>query len=245
MRAVGVIRALGPIDLKSVRRDSLLRWMFFLPPLLGLAFRYGVPPVATWLSERFAIDLVPYHPLLASVLVMTTPMLYGTVIGFLLLDQKDDRTLTALQVTPLTTGGYLAYRLGVPMLLTVLMTFVAAKLSGIVTIGLGSQLMVALAAAPLAPLFALFLATFARNKVQGFALMKAAGAINWPPMIAYFVHSEWQWAFGLAPTYWSAKLYWELESGGSWGWLIFLVGIAYPGLLIAWLLRRFDRAIHR
>ncbi|MCZ6726358.1 MAG: hypothetical protein O7A98_03265 [Acidobacteria bacterium] len=245
MRAVSVLRALGPIDLKSVRRDSLLRWMFVMPVLIALLLRYGLPPFAAWLEGRHGIVLAPYSALIASFLVMITPMLYGTVIGFLLLDQKDDRTLTALQVTPLTTGGYLLYRMGTPSLLSIAMTLLVLQASGLATIDFKRQLWVAVAAAPLAPAFALFLAAFARNKVQGFALMKAAGVINWPPMIAYFVHSKWQWAFGLCPTYWQAKLYWELEAGGPNAWPIFVIGIAYIGLVTAWLLRRFDRAMHR
>jgi fluoroquinolone transport system permease protein len=245
MSAVGVVRALGPIDWKSVRRDSLLRWMFVMPVLLAALFRYGLPPLTAWLVERHGIALAPYSALIASCLVMITPMMYGTVIGFLLLDQKDDRTLTALQVTPLTPGGYLLYRLGTPSLLSVVMTVLVLRASGLSDIGLARQLWSAIAAAPLAPAFAVFMAAFARNKVQGFALMKAAGALNWPPLIAWFVHSNWQWAFGLCPTYWPVKLYWELDAGGPNAWWILLVGIAYQSLLIAWMLRRFDRVMHR
>lgn len=245
MRAVGVVKALGPIDLKSVVRDSLMRWMVLMPVLLALAFRWGVPPVAAWLADRFGIELAPYHPLLASMLVMTTPMMYGTVIGFLLLDQKDDRTLSALLVTPLTTGGYLAYRIGIPVVLSVVMTVFAVELSGLARPGIGRQLVAAVGAAPLAPVYALFLAAFARNKVQGFALVKAAGALNWPPVLAWFVHSDWQWAFGLCPTYWSAKLYWEMDAGAAGGWLVLPAAIVVQGSLVAALLRRFDRAMHR
>jgi fluoroquinolone transport system permease protein len=109
----------------------------------------------------------------------------------------------------------------------------------------GKQLVSALAASPLAPAFALFLAGFASNKVQGFALSKAAGVLNWPPMIAWFVDSPWQWAFGLCPTYWPAKVYWELEAGGSSAWVFLTIGLA---VLVVWngiLLGRFDRVMHR
>ena len=246
MGVAGVLWALGPIDLKSVRRDSLLRWMFFMPLLLALLVRVGVPPLAAWLDERFDIELGPYFPLIASILVMNTPMIYGMVIGFLLLDQKDDQTLTALQVTPLTAGGYLAYRMGIPLLLSIATNLLVLPLSGVATIGLDRQLLAAVGAAPLAPGFALFLAAFANNKVQGFALTKAAqGVITWPPLIAYFVHSNWQWAFGLCPAYWQVKLYWELDAQGTAVWPVFLIGIAYLSVLIVLLLRRFDRVMHR
>ena len=244
MRALGVLRALGPIDAANVRRDALLRWMFLMPLLLGLLFRWGVPPIEGWLREGFQLDLAPYYPLIASFLVLTTPMMYGVVVGFLFLDQKDDQTMTALQVTPLTARGYLVYRIGIPLLLTVVMTPVVLELSGLARVDTGQQLAAGVAAAPLAPAFALFLAAFARNKVQGFALMKAAGALNWPPLVAWFVESNWQLAFGLCPTYWPAKLYWELEAGSSNAWIYLLIGVLYLACLIALLNRRFQRILH-
>ena len=68
-------------------------------------------------------------------------------------------------------------------------------------------MLAALAAAPAAPLLALFLAAFARNKVQGFALMKAAGVVIWPPVAAVFVPMPWQLLFGVSPVYWPARVY--------------------------------------
>ena len=96
------------------------------------------------------------------------------------------------------------------------------------------------AAAPLAPFFALFLAAFARNKVEGFALMKAAGIVNWPPLIAWWVDPPAQLLFGLVPTYWPAKVYWELADGGSAAGYA-LLGMGYLALLVVLFQRRFER----
>jgi len=245
MKAVAVIRALGPIDLRSVARDSMLRWLVALPVLMALALRWGVPVAAERVSRQYAIDLLPYYPLIASIIVLVTPMVAGVVIGFLLLDQRDDRTLSALQVTPLTLPGYLAYRLAVPMLVSVVMTVISVPLTGLVRIGPLPLLLVGVAASPLAPAFALLLAAFANNKVQGFAIMKAAGALNWPPIIAWFVPTVWQWVMGVVPTYWPVKLFWLLEAGegGWWGYLV--VGTAYQLLVVTLMLRRFNTVMHR
>ena len=45
MNAVQVIRALGPIDVKSVRRDAMLRWLVVYVAALGMLARWGVPAV--------------------------------------------------------------------------------------------------------------------------------------------------------------------------------------------------------
>jgi fluoroquinolone transport system permease protein len=245
MNALALIRALGPIDLRSVTRDAMLRWLVALPVLMALLLRWGVPIATERVSREYSIDLLPYYPLIASLIVVVTPMVAGTVIGFLLLDQRDDRTLSALQVTPLTLGRYLAYRLAVPLLVSFAMTIVAVPLTGLVRVGPLSLVVVALGAAPLAPGFALLLGAFASNKVQGFAIMKAAGILNWPPMIAWFLPTAWQWAMGLVPTYWPVKVFWLLEAGDGGWWVYLAVGMVYQVLVVALLLRRFRTVLHR
>ena len=240
-----VVRALGPIDARSVARDSMLRWLVGMPIVYALAFRWGVPAVDGWLGQRYGFDLTPHYPLLASFLVLITPALMGAVVGFLLLDHRDDRTLTALQVTPLTVEGYLAYRIAVPMVVSVPVMMACIAISDLVTMGVFPALAAAVQAAPTAPLFALFAGAFASNKVQGFALLKGVGVLTWPPVIAWFVSSPWQVAFGLDPLYWPLKLFWMLEAGEPRVWLYFLAGLAYQSLLIALLVRRFKTVITR
>ena len=252
MRAAQAIKGLAPIDVKSVARDSMLRWLLALPLLIAIGMRWGVPAVAARLDEQFGFVLQPYYALIASFMAMIAPMLVGVVIGFLLLDQRDDGTLAALRVTPVSLNGFLVYRIAAPLVVSVVLTMVIVPITGLVEIQLLALLVVAVAAAPVGPLFALFLASFANNKVQGFALMKAAGILNWPPVIAYFLPIGWQWAMGIVPTYWPAKLFWVLEAGSAgspgevgWtGWVpYFVVGIAYQALLVGLLLRRFNRIV--
>ena len=244
MNIVRAYRALGPVDARSVRRDSLLRWFIFLPVLLVILLRIVVPLAAQLLWERLRFDLLPYYSLINSFLYLILPMLVGMVLGFLLLDQRDDNTLTALQVTPLSLNGYLAYRISLPLLVAFVMTLVMVPLAGLAQLNPTAHLAAALCAAPLAPMFALFTAAFAQNKVQGFAVMKASSIISVPPLIAYFVTGWWQWLFGLAPTYWPVKVYWLLEAGSPLGWAALLVGLLYQFLLIALLLRWFHAVMH-
>jgi fluoroquinolone transport system permease protein len=114
---------------------------------------------------------------LMSVVLLMTPMLAGTVVGFLLLDQRDDQTLIALQVTPLTLGGYFVYRIAVPTLLSVVVTVLMLPVTGLLRLGPFGVMATALSACLLAPLYALLLGAYAANKVQGFALAKAAGVL--------------------------------------------------------------------
>ena len=223
----------------------MLRWLVFLPLAMALLMRWGVPVVTTRLKAEYGLTLEPYYALLTSVMALVTPMLAGVVIGFLLLDQRDDGTLAALRVTPVSLNGFLAYRIGTPMAASVVMTMICVPLVGLVEVSAAALLVVALVASPIAPFYALMLAAFSDNKVQGFALMKAAGILSWPPVIAYFLPTVWQWAMGIVPLYWPAKVFWMLSAGDSGTADYVAVGLAYQAALVAWLLRRFHRVLER
>ena len=246
LNIIGVLKALGPIDLRNIRRDSLLLWMAMMPLFLALFFRFVVPWVRNGILQQFNFDIQPYYPLLMSYgFIIATPVLFGVVIGFLLLDERDDQTLKALQVTPLPLSGYLAYRISLPMILSVVLTVLTYPIAGLVPFSTAPLAAVSLLAAPLAPIFALFLATFAANKVQGFALMKGIGVVLILPMLAYFIESNWQLLLGIIPTYWPIKLYWVLYASETGGWVYFVVGLVYQVLILALLLRRFNAVMHR
>jgi fluoroquinolone transport system permease protein len=246
MNILQVWRALGPIDVRNVRRDPLLRWLVVLPLAAALAARWFLPSLLAQVEAFMQIPLLPYYPpFMAYALLLLGPMLAGVVVGFLLLDQRDDRTLFALQVTPLSLNNYLAYRLALPVLIGLLLSLVVLPLSGLVQLNLLHLLAVALAAAPLAPLFSLFLAAFAANKVQGFAIQKGLGVVMLPPVIAYFVPAPWHLLFGLVPTYWPAQVLWQAQSGSGQLWLFLSVGLLVQGLLLWFLLRRFNRLLRQ
>ncbi len=241
MTFLSAIRALGPVDVKGIWRDPMLRWLALLPLALALVVRWFVPPLLGQLSRWIAVDLDPATvPIVSYVMLMIAPIITGNVIGFLLLDHRDEGTLAALEVTPLGLGGYLAYRLSVPMAVAFAATLLMFPVAGVGVRPLPA-IVAALVAAPMAPLSALVLGAFARNKVQGFALMKAAGAVLWPPLFAFFVPLPWQLAFGVSPVYWPARVYWSALAGDALWPLWAVPGLAWQALLIWLLLRRYRR----
>jgi fluoroquinolone transport system permease protein len=235
---VDVVRALGPIDAKSVRRDPLLRWLIFYPLVVAVLIRYGAPILRAQLIARFEFDLHPYYSLLMSFVLLMTPMLAGTVVGFLLLDQRDDQTLIALQVTPLTINGYFAYRITVPTVLSFVVSMAMFPLAGLLRLTPFALIAVTLGSCLLAPIYALFLGAFASNKVQGFALSKAVGVLLAPPLVAYFIDSPWQILFGIDPLYWPAKSLWLVHWNAGGAWIYLLVGVLLQWTLLRFLMRR-------
>jgi fluoroquinolone transport system permease protein len=241
MNMVMVFKALGPIDGRNIRRDPMLRWLLFTPLILALAFRWLLPWLTNYLAGNYDFDLRPYIPLIYTFLVLMCPSMYGLVLGFLLLDERDDRTLTALQVTPLGLTNYAFYRLAMPMFLSVLILPLVLWLAGLQGITFWQILLTAVVAAPLAPFYMLLLASFASNKVQGFALMKAAGVLWLLPLFAWFVAFPWQLLFGVFPLYWPAKVFWSAVAHEPGIWLYAVLGLSTQMALVFALLRRFNR----
>lgn len=239
-------RSLWPIDIRSIWRDDLMALMLGLPVLLALVLRWGLPSLTARLLERYGFDLSPYTPVvLAFFFVEMCPLIFAFLTAFLLLDERDDQTLTALQVTPLTMTTYLAYRIFLPILFSVLVMFLVFPLSNLVDISMRDLLLTGMAAAPTAPMIALLIASTAKNKVQGFALMKVTGQLLLVPVISFFVGPGWELLFGILPTYWPMKVYWMLQAGEPGVWPYFVVAVAYQSVLTALFARRFNRVLHR
>jgi fluoroquinolone transport system permease protein len=244
MNAAAVLRSVGAIDVRSIGRDPLLRWLVLLTPAIAVLLRYSLPVIAPAVSRRFALDLLAFSPLIASFLPLTAAGLTGTVVGFLLLDQRDDGTLPALLVTPLSLQSYLSYRLSALLVASTGLGALMVPLAGIGESTLHQIALCTLTAAPLAPIYALFLASFAANKVQGFALVKALGMIGIPCIVAYFLRGPWSYAFAILPHYWSLKVFWLFDEGQAevavW---TAVAGIAWQALLLLALVRRFSRLV--
>ncbi len=242
---LSALRSLAGIDALQVRRDPLLRWVVAVPLLFAVAARVVLPPLLARLEARVNLPLVTYYdPIMGAALLLLVPMLVGMITGFLLLDQRDDRTLSAVQVTPLPLHRYVALRLAVPMLLSVAMTLLALPLAGVGAPGPLLLLVVTLAAAPAAPLYAMVLAAFASNKVQGFALIKVVGAITTLPAFALFLDGPAKLVLGVVPTWWPTRLYWAFTGADSGpAWLFAIGSLAYAAALLVALWRRVMRRL--
>ena len=244
MRAIDVVMRVGPIDLMNIRRDNLLAWVVVLPFVIALLFRYGVPALAGWLLVEFGFDLTPYYPLIMSGLVVMTPSMVGMVVGFLLLDERDDQVFTALMVTPMPFGAYIAFRIVAPLAASLPVTLAAYYLAGLAPLPFGMLLVAVLIGSMTAPIAALFLAVVADNKVSGFAIVKVLNNINMLPTIAYFIDMPWQLAAGVVPGYWPLKLVWLIEAGQPIA-LYVLAGFVVNGAAIFVLLRTLNRNLRR
>ena len=253
MQMIQLIGKLGRNDVKLIGRDRFLLFMFFFVLYLAVALRFGLPWANTYLaqqgvlpSETVAMNLADFYALIVAWLVIFTgALLAGTVFGFVLLDEKEDHTLKAMLVTPVPFHQYVMYRVGGPALLAFFIVVAQVLFINQALVPLWQLLLISAGASLAAPIAALFYATFAENKVQGFAVSKFAGLAGWLIILGWIVAEPWQWLFGLFPPFWISKAYWmALEGHGLW-WVVLIAGMVLQTGLILLLVQRFNKIAYR
>ena len=127
--SVAFRRLLGK-DAKLVVRDRFLIGMVLYMVVFALVVRFGLPPGTRALVRSTGFDLSSYYPLIGSFLAVMATSLAGLLTGFLLLEEKENRTLRALLVSPLRLRTYLGYRMAAPMALGCLAVPVVVLIAG-------------------------------------------------------------------------------------------------------------------
>ncbi len=235
------VRTLGRNDRKLVQRDSFLLFMVAYILLIAVGIRFAIPWLTGLLIEQTGFDLTPYYPVIAGwLMAILGPQIAGTVFGFLLLEEKDDNTLEALMVTPLSLNTFLLYRVLVATILGIAMAIITLLILNLVSIPVWQLIPIAAVAGLFAPILMLFYAAMAENKVEGFALLKITGVVGLIPIVAWFIPEPWQYLAGLFPPYWAAKALWIADAGGTTWPIALVLGILTSGAALWLLIRRFN-----
>lgn len=216
---------------KRIFRDSFLLFISFLPFLMGLLYRILIPELRQLLISHF--DLSLYYPLIMLFLVMMSPLLFGWVIGFSLLDDRDEDILAYMSITPLQKTGYLQFKIIAPVFISIIQGYLVLLIANLCPMDYIKLLPVIILAAMEAPLFALAQGVFAGNKVEGLAVGKLLGLVLIGPFISYFVDSPLAYLAGIIPPFWITETYFS-EGPQYWMGLgiglvvhiIFLIGMS-------------------
>jgi len=191
------------------------------------------------------MSLVEYYPIILTFLVIFTgSQLSGTIFGFLILSDKDDQTIKALMVTPMSSKKYVKNRV---ISSCIVGSFFILLLFYMVGINVGpfwKMAFISIGGGLTAPLIMLFLGITSEGKVQGMNNGKMFGVFGIILVISWFVKSNFQYLFGILPYYWVSKAYWQFESGNMW-LLYILIGICYQ-LVIVWAMTKlFNKKLYK
>ncbi len=207
-------------ELKNIIKDKMTV-ILLVYPLMVIAIGSFILPA---LLDRFGGD-TPGTRVAALVMIILfatiAPFIGSVLLGFSLLDNRDENTLDTIRVTPLSLRGYILFKTVYTYVLTVLGSFFVVfgtkTLSGdgytimgvdlFADITVGLMFVYALTAGLFTPVFAFMLAAVSKNKIEGFAYMKTSGMIVLIPMLAVIetMQDAKQYVLGIVPLFWPAK----------------------------------------
>ncbi len=215
-------------DKKLILRDNFSISMLFAGIGLAIILKYLLPWADAVLIEKgyAPSDNIPFalhelYPMLIPFMVLYNgSMISGMMSGFLMLDEKDERTLIALGVTPVPLYHYTLYRFGLAALFSFILLIIMLLIIDLVMLPMWQMLLFCAAGSLFSILAALFLVITADNKVQGFAMGKFLSIGGWVMMVGWFIPPPWQWFAGIFPPFFVHKAYWMALEGEAFWWLI-------------------------
>lgn len=227
-------------DIRQIVRDRTLLSFLFFPIIVLVLLRWGLPP----LTERYPI-LAEYHDIILMFSGMQSAVLFGFIVSFLMVDEKDEQVMDVIRVLPITARFFLFYRLSFASLIAALMALGILLGGGLVHPSIGASTCIAVLFGLTASLITLTIATFANNKIEGMALFKIIDLILMMPLLAFFLEEPIRYLFGIIPVFWTYALL-EQSIEGEWvGWYlgmaVFMYSISIWGLSIQFKRKVFKR----
>ncbi|TNE81280.1 MAG: hypothetical protein EP332_03940 [Bacteroidetes bacterium] len=204
-------------DFLSTFREPMFRAILVFPVFCFLLIRFGMPP----LLENFPV-VEPYKQVIIMWACLQSATLFGFVYGFIVLEEKEENLLGVLRIAPVKTSQLVLARQSVGLAISTLVNFSILQWGGVLHMGLGINLLIALQMSLMAPFLMLLLANFAKNRIEGLAAMKIFNILLIAPALIYFLPYDALHALAIVPTYWSYRaiewsyleqLYWPIALG--------------------------------
>jgi hypothetical protein len=238
--AIFMPRRLGRLiagDALNIARDPMLVFATVMSIVPSIAFYFAKAPMDAAAEAAFGIAHISRH--LIPIALLVPAFLLGWVTGFLLLEDRDEGTLLAVDVTPVGKSGFLAYRVAITAVLAMAITLFAWPLV-IPEQSVAMAVLIAILVGANAVAAAVALPAIARNKVEGLAVTKLTNLVSVLPLAA-LIPSPFRFIAGIVPTYWVVELLGLSSVAVPPLWITVLLALATHCIAIAVLFRLFAR----
>jgi hypothetical protein len=232
-------------DFKNIIRDRFLVYAAIAMPLMVIVIsRIILHWIAPTLKDT--IPLASNYSMIFMLFVTMIPLVYGFIVAFLILDERDEHLLTVLRVMPISRNSYLIYRMLFLSIFSFIVMLIFPPLSGLLENTQFSYMQyipIALLFTLLTPFSALMVSSFATNKVQAFAIFKISGTVFLIPLFIFLITDNLKYIFAPIPNFWAFITLKELITTGINDYLHLGIGFVYSIALIAVLFYIFNKKI--
>lgn len=190
-------------EFRSVFRDPVTTMVLFLPLLFIFLLKFAYPLVVPCFSTSAEADR--WYDFALFFFYQISPAMAGFVIGFNLLEEKDEGIFSYIAVTPFSLKRWFLFKnlLGTVLALifnSLLMIF-ADRSHNL------SSLAVVLFASLLVPFFSMTMTLFAGNKVEGMTVGKVLTFVFAGGIPVFLTDSHLMYLGGFLPPFWLARIY--------------------------------------
>lgn len=176
---------------------------------------------------EFGRTIPPLKKLMVNALLLINAVLAGMVIALNILEEKTDRTVSAINVTPVSRVAFILGKSLTGMVFALVLTVACILITGFYDVNIGQTLLVVLATAVLSMMIGFV------QGVNSSDVMEAAGSVKlmFLPLagsiVGYeLVSANWQFFFYWSPFYWAYKANdMILSKSGTWPEMLLCVGI--------------------
>lgn len=256
-------------ELKTLLRDPLNLFMLIYPFFMLGFVGWLIPSILVRTGLNTASPEYALSMLLLFILILAIGgFISGVILGFSLLENKDEQTIKAIAVSPITVRGYTLFKSSYAFVFGVLGNFVmifgmkylfgdtfsftyGALSFGLTSVDNLSIILFSIVSSLITPTAGALMAALAKNKIEGFALMKSGGIVFMVPLLILLdAFGDWkQFILGLSPNFWAVKGFYNLALNTqgpddlSFG-LYLLIGAIYMIVIATFALRFFIRRVN-
>ncbi len=171
-------------DARVVYRDGFLAFLPFYAVVLALAGRFGVPWVPV---PDFGLYLAP-------AMVLMGALLLGNVLGFALIEEREQGTWLLLRVLPVELPMIFLYFCAVSSIFSFAVGLIVALAYGYPVADLPTFFLMMAVSSLSAPIVMLVLGVMAANKIEGMAVTKIFNLVTMVPAVVFVAPMPWQLA---------------------------------------------------
>lgn len=217
-------------ELKTILKDPMNLFMFIYPLFMLGFVGWLIPTLLLRAGLRADSPDYAFSMLLLFVLILAIGgFISGVLLGFSLLENKDEQTIKAIAVSPITVRGYTLFKstyalvigvvgnlimmLGMKYLFGDTFSFTYGTLAfGLNEISDLDIVLFAVVSSLLTPTVGALMAAIAKNKIEGFALTKSGGILFMIPLLILLetFSDGKQYILGIAPNFWVVKGFYNL-----------------------------------
>jgi fluoroquinolone transport system permease protein len=193
--------------LYQIRKDAILLLLCVAPVLCGVFFRYGIPAIEDLVLEQFGLSdiMKPYYLLFDLMLGVITPLMYCFASAYLILGEIDEGISNYMAVTPLGKKGYLVSRLGIPTVLSAVITMIVMTVFSLTDFSLYIILSLTIMSSAMGYMEALLIVAISGNRVEGMAVSKISGLLILGLPAPFFITGNIQFLLSFLPSFWASK----------------------------------------